>query len=200
VFLLLPATVGLFVLAGPEISVLLEHGEFGAEGVSRTTPALQYLTFALLPGGAAMLATRVYISMGDKRTPVVFSILTMVLNTGLNVLFLEVYGMDIEGLALGTAISSWLHLLLLLRGHRRLGLPPALPGTWGLVSKMLGASLLMGWAAWATEAALHDAWGRTAALLVAISVGALTYFLLAAALRIPVQKVLLAKLAKRFGR
>jgi len=200
VFLLLPASVGLFVLAGPEISVLLEHGEFGPEGVTRTTPALQYLTLALLPGGAAMLATRVYISMGDKRTPVMFSVLTMVLNTGLNVLFIEGYGMDIEGLALGTAISSWLHLLLLLWGHRRLGLPGPLPGAGALISKMLGAALLMGWAAWATEAALHEVWGRTAALLSAIAVGALLYFLLAAALRIPVQKELLAKLAKRLGR
>ena len=116
VFLLMPAAVGLFVLAGPEISVLLERGEFGAAGVERATPALQCLTIALLPGGAAFLATRVYLSLGDKRTPVVYSVVSMAANTGLNVFFLEGLGMDIEGLALGTALSSWLHLLLLLHG------------------------------------------------------------------------------------
>ena len=201
VFLLLPAAVGLYVLAGPEISVLLEHGEFGAKGVARATPALQYLTFALLPGGAALLATRVYISMGDKRTPVVYSVLSMILNTGLNVLFLRGFGdvapMDIEGLALGTAISSWFHLLLLLHGHRRLGLPKALSGSAGMVSKMVIAALAMGWVAGQAEESLRGSWGQIAALTVAILLGALTYFALAAALRIPIQRELLSKLAKR---
>ncbi len=200
VFLLLPAAVGLYVLAGPEISVLLEHGEFGAEGVTRATPALKYLTFALLPGGAALLATRVYISMGDKRTPVVYSILSMILNTGMNVLFLEGYGMDIEGLALGTAISSWFHLLLLLHGHRRLGLPKALSGSGGMIFKMVVAALVMGWVAGAVEESLSEAWGQIGALVASILLGALTYFALAAILRIPIQKELLSKLAKRLRR
>jgi putative peptidoglycan lipid II flippase len=198
VFLLLPAAVGLYVLAGPEISTLLEHGEFGAEGVIRATPALQYLTFALIPGGAALLATRVYISMGDKRTPVVYSVLSMALNTGLNVLFLEGLGMDIEGLALGTAISSWFHLMLLLRGHRRLGLPKTLAGSGGLASKMIFAALVMGWVAHLAEGSLRDAWGQIGALVAAILLGALTYFLLAALLRIPIQKELLSRFTKRF--
>jgi len=200
VFLLLPAAVGLYVLAGPEISTLLEHGEFGAEGVTRTTPALQYLTLALLPAGGAHLATRVYISMGDKRTPVLYSVFSMILNTVLNVLFLEGFGMDIEGLALGTAISSWFHLLLLLYGHRRLGLPKALPGTGGLFSKMLVASLAMGWVAGLVEESLRDVGGQLVALLAAILVGALSYFILAAALRIPIQKELIKKLSQRFRR
>ena len=200
VFLLLPASVGLFVLAGPEISVLLEHGEFGPEGVTRTTPALQYLTLALLPGGASILATRVYYSLGDKRTPVVYSVLTMGLNTGLNILFLQGLGMDIEGLALGTAISSWAHLSLLLWGHRRLGLPTATSGSAGMIFKVLSASLLMGWVASWTESTLSEPWGETTALFAAIVLGALTYFLLAAALRIPVQKELLAKISKRLTR
>ena len=108
--------------------------------------------------------------------------------------------MDIEGLALGTAISSWAHLSLLLWGHRRLGLPTATSGVAGLIFKMLSASLLMGWVAGWTESTLSESWGKTAALLAAIALGALTYFLLAAALRIPVQKELLAKISKRLTR
>jgi len=200
VFLLLPAAVGLYVLAGPEISTLLKHGEFGQAGVDRATPALQYLTFALLPGGAALLATRVYISMGDKRTPVVYSVLSMALNTGLNVLFLEGMGMDIEGLALGTAISSWFHLSLLLYGHRRLGLPKALGGTASLVARILVAALATGWVAHYVEGWLRESWDPAGALVAAIGAGALTYFLLASALRISIQKELIARLAERLGR
>ncbi len=184
-------------MAGPQISALLERGEFGAEGVTRATPALQYLTLALIPAGAGLLATRVYISMGDKRTPVIYSVLSLGLNTGLNVYFLRFAGMDIEGLALGTAISSWFHLALLLWGHRRLGLPSGLSGTAGLVARILLASAVMGAIAGYTEQHLRDSWGQIGSLCAGISVGALFYFACAALLRISIQKELLARLAKR---
>ena len=200
IFLLVPAAVGLYVLAGPEISTLLKHGEFGQAGVDPATPPLQSLTFALLPGGAAQLAPREYISMGDKRTPVIYSVLSMALNTGLNILFLEGMGMDIEGLALGTAISSWFHLTLLLHGHRRLGLPRALEGTAGLIARILVAALATGWVAHYVEKWLHESWGPVGALVTAILIGALAYFLLASALRISIQKELLARLVERLRR
>jgi putative peptidoglycan lipid II flippase len=116
-FVLLPAAIGLFALAGPTIAAIFEYGRFGAAGVARCAPALQYLTLALPSAGAAMLATRVYYSLGDQYTPVRLSILSISLNTGLNAYFLVGLGMDIEGLALATAISSWVHVLLLLRGR-----------------------------------------------------------------------------------
>ncbi len=196
-FLLLPAAVGLYVLAGPQISALLERGEFGPEGVTRATPALQYLTLALLPAGAGLLATRVYISMGDKRTPVIFSVVSLALNTGLNVFFLSVWGWDIEGLALGTAISSWFHLALLLWGHRNLGLPKALEGTGSLFARILLASAAMGGIANYVEANLRESWGQIGSLCAAISAGAAAYFLFAAVLRISTQKELLERIAKR---
>ncbi|MDE0890691.1 MAG: murein biosynthesis integral membrane protein MurJ [Planctomycetota bacterium] len=198
IYLLLPAAVGLFTLAGPHISALLAHGEFGSEGVVRATPALQYLTLALIPAGAALMATRVYISVGDKRTPVVYSIVSLALNTGLNVLFLGGLDMDIEGLALGTAISSWVHLFLLLQGHRKLGLPKAVPGTPSLIGKILVASLIMGLAAHFVDAALVEMWGEIAALCAAILVGAAAYFALAELLKIPIQREFLKRLLGRF--
>ena len=88
--------------------------------------------------------------------------------------------------------------MLLLHGHRRLGLPKALAGSGGLVSKMLIASLVMGWVAHLVEGSLRDLWGQLGALVTAILLGALTYFILAAVLRITVQKELLSRLARRF--
>ena len=196
-FLLLPAAVGLYILAGPQISALLERGEFGAEGVTRATPALQYLTLALLPAGAGLLATRVYISMGDKRTPVIYSALSLALNTALNVYFLSYAGMDIEGLALGTAISSWFHLALLLWGHQALGLPKGLDGTASLVARILLASAAMGAVAGFTEQHLRDSWGQIGSLCAGIGAGALSYFAFAALLKISIQNELIGRLAKR---
>lgn len=199
-FVLLPAAIGLFALAGPTIAALLEHGQFGAAGVARCAPALQYLTLALPSAGAAMLATRVYYSLGDKYTPVRLSILSISLNTGLNAYFLVGLGMDIEGLALATAISSWVHVLLLLRGHRRLGLPAGISGTAQVLARMLVAALAMGFVVHAVEGWLNPVWGRTGALSAAIVAGILFYFAAATALRIPQVSEVRARLAERLGR
>ena len=58
----------------------------------------------------------------------------------------------------------------------------------------------MGWVAGAVEESLSEAWGQIGALVASILLGALTYFALAAILRIPIQKELLSKLAKRLRR
>lgn len=126
VFLALPASVGLWVLAEPVVAVLLGHGEFGAEGIERTARALRVLSLSLLPAGAVGLVGRAYYAVGDFKTPVRVSIGMLVLNIVLNVLFLVVLGMDVEGLALSTALTSWGNLALLVPGLR--GRLPRSPG------------------------------------------------------------------------
>ncbi len=121
-FIALPATAGLIVLARPITSVLLEHGEFSAQGAARTALGLQVLALALVPAGAAGLLGRTYFALGDFRTPVRISIWLLLLNLVLTVVFLVGLGMDIEGLALATALVSWTNVAVL-----RAGLLRALP-------------------------------------------------------------------------
>ncbi len=124
-FLAFPASFCLLFLA-PEISAgILEHGKFEADGAARVASALGLLGLALLPAGAAGLASRVYYSLGDLRTPVRLSCAMLIVNLALNAVFLLGLDFDVEGLAAATALTSWLHLLLLLPGMRRLGLPRA---------------------------------------------------------------------------
>ena len=125
-FVALPASVGLFVLATPIVSVSLEHGAFGPEGVRRTAAALQALAIAVLPAGATGLVARTFYAVGDFRTPVAVSIVALLVNIGLNTLFVVGMGQDVEGLALSTALTSWLNLgALLVLLKRRTPLGPA---------------------------------------------------------------------------
>jgi len=197
--LLVPAAAGLWVLAAPVISALLQRGAFGAEGVERAAPALKWLALALVPAGSSLLAVRVYYAKGDYWTPVRCSLVSIGLNTGLNVLFLVKMGMNVDGLALGTALSSWVHLGLLLRGHGRLGLPSALKGTGILSLQLLLAALLMGWAASSVEDFLREEWGRVGALSAAIGVGVLLFLCAAKVLRISTLDRLLERLKRRSG-
>ena len=102
----IPAACGLFALSRPVIEVLFERGNFQSDGVARATPALQALCLAILPAGATGLIARTYYAMGDFLTPVKISVSMLLLNVLLNTWFLVALGMDVEGLAAATAITT----------------------------------------------------------------------------------------------
>jgi putative peptidoglycan lipid II flippase len=202
-FLALPASVGLFVLAQPMASVLFEHGAYGREGVLRVAGALRMLALALLPAGAVGLASRTYYARGDFRTPVRISIVALLANAGLNVLFVVRFGMDVEGLALATALSSWAQLAILLPGLTRvLRLPDSRAGAAGRVARMVAAAAVSGAAAWGAFRVLGaDGGGGRAALglVAAGGAGVASYLAAAHLLRLRELGDVLSRLRARGG-
>ena len=182
-FLALPATAGLLALSTPIVEVLFGHGEFGAEGVTRTAGALSILSLGLIPAGAVGLVSRTYYALGDFRTPVRVSIGALLLNLVLNILFLVGFGMDVHGLALATVLAGWVNLAWLLPGLlRRLPTPEthksALQGSETLFRMVCAAATCGGLAFWIQrEAALML--GRAGSLFVAMLAGAIGYAIMA---------------------
>ena len=129
-FVALPASLALFVLAAPIVSVSFERGAFTAAGVERTAAALRGLSLAILPAGAVGLVARTYYALGDFKTPVRVSIIALCANVVLNLLFIRGLEMDVSGLAWATTITSWGNLALLLPGLSRKGLLPASEQLW----------------------------------------------------------------------
>lgn len=151
-FLALPASVGLIVLAQPICSVLFEHGNYTADGVGRASGALAMLSLSILPTGAITLTSRAYYALGDFKTPVRIAVFVLVCNTLLNFVFVRGLGMDADGFALGTSISSWLNLALLWPGlHARLKLPATQADFGPRLLRMGIATLLCAAAAWGTR-------------------------------------------------
>jgi putative peptidoglycan lipid II flippase len=147
-----PATVGLVVLATPIVTLIFEHGAFTPAHTAATAAALAFYAPGLIGYSAVKIAVPSFYSLHDSRTPVLVSGLTVLLNVVLNVTLVRVIGFT--GLALGTAASAIFNatvLLWLLRG--RLG---------GLDERRVAssfvrigaASIVMGAAAWATDAAI----------------------------------------------
>ena len=193
-FLALPASVGLFVLASPMASVLFEHGAYGAEGVARIAAALRMLALALLPAGAVGLVSRTYYAMGDFKTPVRVSVVALLSNAGLNVLLVAVFDMDVEGLALATAVTSWAQLLWLLPNlSRRLSLPRSSAGAASRLTRMAVASAVSGGAAFGAFAWLQS---DTVGLVAAALAGMTSYLLAAKALRLPELNDMLSRLRR----
>jgi len=205
-FVALPASVGLLVLATPVTACLLQRGEFGPEGVARTASAIRMLCLALLPAGAVGLLSRAFYALGDFSTPVRVSVVSLLLNILLNTLFVVGFDLDTAGLALSTALVSWLTVALLVpRLARRIRDGAGadvlgLAGFGGRIVKMVVASLACG----AVAATLHwltadDARSMTA-LALAIAAGIGTYAVAAQLLDLPEWSSARAKIAARLPR
>lgn len=203
-FLALPAAAGMFALALPIASVCYEHGNFGQDGAERVAAGLRCLAVALVPAGAAGLATRVFVALDDMRTPVRIALWMVFCNVVLNTLCVVGLGLDVAGLTLATATTTWFHLLWLLVGLRtRLALPAPEAGLGGRVGRIAVAALLCGLAAFGAQrglAALLEAAAprrSLTALLGGLGAGALAYALAAQGLAIPEWRELCQRLRRR---
>lgn len=143
-----PATVGLMVLAEPIVELIYQRRMFLPADTVATAAALMFYAPGLLGYSAVKIASPTFYSLRDSRTPVTVSVISVLVNLGLNLALVRVMGF--RGLALGTAIAAVfnsLALLWLLR--RRLG---GLGGRLLLETllKVSAASAAMGLAAWLT--------------------------------------------------
>jgi putative peptidoglycan lipid II flippase len=74
-FLSIPASIGLIVLAEPIIQVLLVHGRFTSRDAQSTAVPLAFYAVGLAGMAAVEILTRSFYAMRDSRTPVIISVL-----------------------------------------------------------------------------------------------------------------------------
>jgi putative peptidoglycan lipid II flippase len=113
-----PATVGLVVLSVPIIRAIYERGEFTSVDTLATAAALQFYAIGLLAYSVVRIVSPVFYALGRNRTPVIVSMVTVLVNAGLNIMLVRVLGF--RGLALGTSIAALFNavtLLVVLRHH-----------------------------------------------------------------------------------
>lgn len=153
-YLSLPASVGMILLAQPIIAVLFEGREFTPEATALTAWALQWYAAGLVFHALLEIVTRGFYALKDTRTPVGMSVVAMVLNVVLSLtlvpVFTQVGWFAVGGLALANTLATGLEvgvLMVLLR--RRLGGLAAgelARGSWGaVVATGLMALAVVGW-------------------------------------------------------
>ncbi len=137
----LPATVGMMILAKPIVEVLFERGRFDANATLLTSGALLFYAPGLLGQSFRMTLENMYYSMKDTRTPMITGMISVAINLILN--FLLIRFMAHKGLALATSISSLfsaIALYIMLRGKFKF---PEFNMASNLM-KMLVSSVIMG--------------------------------------------------------
>lgn len=117
-FLTLPATVGLLILAEPLVRLLLERGEFNADSTRLTAFALGLFALGLVGHAVVEIAVRAFYALKNTKTPVSIGILAMGLNIGLSILLMNLFAAwgwpPHGGLALANSIAVTLEMVILL--------------------------------------------------------------------------------------
>lgn len=132
-FVIIPLSVGTFVLAEPLIRLMFERGAFSAESSLRTAQAVQTLAVGLWGASCHSMVVRAFMAQKDPRTPTVVSVITLVLGFLLAVMFMGPLHTPADGpasAAIGVVQSQFTESgLALSLGHAGLGLASSIAGT-----------------------------------------------------------------------
>jgi putative peptidoglycan lipid II flippase len=144
-----PATLGLIVLAHPIVALLFERGRFTPMDTAATAGAVVCYAIGLTGYSVVKMASPTFYALGDSRTPVIVSVVAVLINAALNLAFVRELGY--RGLALGTSLTALLNAgVLLILLHKRLG---GIGGhrLAGVFVRQLAAGAMMAGAAWMVE-------------------------------------------------
>ena len=167
--LTLPATVALIAIPDPIVTVLYQRGAFDATASFATSWALIAYTLGLPAYVLAKALTPGFYAREDTATPFRFAMISLAFNIALSLTLFQF--LNYAGIALATALASWLNVGMLSwtlhrRGHFRLDAQ-----LLRHVPRALGCSLVMGVAlrggAWLLAGPLA---GHLAVKVVALSV------------------------------
>ncbi|HUX47080.1 MAG TPA: murein biosynthesis integral membrane protein MurJ [Desulfosporosinus sp.] len=187
-FVTIPISVGMMVLAQPLISVVFQHGLFTYQDTLATVPSLIFFAFGIVEQSGAVILPRTFYALQDTWTPVLLSGITLLVNIVLmNVL---VKPLAQGGLALAISISGIVNMLLLLYFlKRKIGY---IDGRRIITSltKILLASTIMGMAVWlvfrfTSTFAGTNFLGSLLNLVIGTCVGATVFLFLAVVIRMP---------------
>ncbi|HXF50829.1 MAG TPA: murein biosynthesis integral membrane protein MurJ [Dehalococcoidia bacterium] len=118
-FLTIPSSVGLMLLARPAVAFLFERGAFTAGSTDVVTAALVFYSAGLFAHAGIEILSRGFYALADTRTPVTYAVVSMALNLLFALLFVGPF--EVRGLALAVTLATTVEFALLFRAlHRRL--------------------------------------------------------------------------------
>jgi len=187
--IVMPASVALFVLAGPLTVAIFHYGKFTSDDAYMTRCALMAYAFALLGWSLVKVLAPGFFARQDTKTPMRTAMGSLIITMALNVAFVATAyfygklrdpGLHIV-LALTNAVGALANAYWLYRGLRRQGVLIPSAGWGALWARILVANVAMGASLYAfagnTEfwLTLHT-WDRVWRLALCVLGGASVYF------------------------
>jgi len=167
--LMIPASLGLFLLGRPVVAVLFERGEFQPSDTLWTAQNLAGYVVGLWAYALVYLFSRAFYALGRPSLPLLGAALSLFVNIGLNFWWVRIWGTF--GLALATGVAGWVDALFLgaLLWRRIRGWIP-----WSRLSLVLLGSAAMGFCVWAVSSVASPL-GSWAQVLLGVGLGVAAY-------------------------
>tara|TARA_R110001592_G_scaffold66678_2_gene204849 strand:+ start:14948 stop:16579 length:1632 start_codon:yes stop_codon:yes gene_type:complete len=175
----IPAALALIILAEPLVTALFYYGELTQNDVFMSAMSLRAYALGLLAFMLIKVLAPGYFSRHDMKTPVKIGIWAMTANMVLNLIL--IWPLQHTGLALATAISSWMNALWLLSGLIKRDVYMRSAG-WGLFALriLLANALMVALIYYLNPSTLEwfdmSAWARGGQLSVLVFAGVGLYF------------------------
>ena len=110
-FLSIPATIALFIASNLIVSALFGYGSFSETSVENSALALFYFSFGLPAFSLIKVFSSFFFARHNTKTPFYISLISVLLNILISVLFFQKIGFIIIPIA--TSISSWFNAIAL---------------------------------------------------------------------------------------
>ena len=176
--LVVPAAVGLFLVAEPLSRAIYQAGAFANDSVLRVVLVTQIYAFALVPIACSKIFLRVFHAHRDQRLPMYVALAGVFINLVFNILFVLFTDLQEAGLALASLISSVVMCLVYMlflyrRGIQRLFATDVLLKVF-VASSIMGMSVYLLLYLWPTNPAASS-YSFVLQLAILVSVGAGVY-------------------------
>lgn len=196
--LVLPITIGTLLFSQEVIIMLFGRGAFDTGAIQMTSTALYFYAFGMMGVGLREVLARGFYSMQNTKTPMMNAAIGMIINIVLNIVLSRYMG--IGGLALATSIAATFTTVLLFFSLRKKIGPFGMKQISISFLKILFASLVMGGLAKLSFNYLTASLSQNLSLLMAIGVGAVSYFVIIYFMKIEDVDVIVGAIKKKLGR
>ncbi len=109
---IIPASVGLITLSHPIVNLIYAWGAFDQKSVEMTAAALLFYAVGSVGQAAGILLVRGFYSLQDTRTPLIISIVQVLINLGLSLLLIGPFRH--AGLALAASLANLAYMAMLM--------------------------------------------------------------------------------------
>ncbi|MFI5258176.1 MAG: murein biosynthesis integral membrane protein MurJ [Candidatus Limnocylindrales bacterium] len=110
-FVVVPLTGFMLVLARPTLAFLYQHGEFEADDITTMAPVYAVFLFGLVAHVLIALMAPIFYAGKDTRTPVTAALVAVAVDVGAAAIFFPF--MHLAGLALAIGLGAWTEVVIL---------------------------------------------------------------------------------------
>jgi putative peptidoglycan lipid II flippase len=201
--LVIPAAVGMGVLAGPIIAVIFQTGRYGSAAVAWTAHTLAFQAVGLLFIATGRIAAQCLYALKDYKMPAYAALFGVMVNVAASIALMGPLGT--AGIALANGVASLAGLLFLTMAlRRRMGRLPyhEVLGGWLVMALAAGLMGALAWAGarWMDLDRFRGLGPTSLRLLPLITLCSLVYAGLLFALRVPEARSTLAMLRRKLFR